>query len=147
MKQQMIDILLIEDNPGDVRLLQEAFGECGMHHRLAVVTDGVAAMRYLRQEEPCPRGYRPDLIILDLNLPGKDGRDVLMEIKTDADLRRIPVVILSTSGADADILAAYDRHANCYIRKPMNLDAFFAAAESILRFWVDTVKLPAKDAS
>lgn len=142
-----MDILLIEDNPGDVRLLREAFGECGMDHRLAVVTDGVEAMRYLRREEPYPRGFRPDLILLDLNLPRKCGREVLMEVKTDADLRRIPVVILSTSGAEADILAAYDRHANCYIRKPLNLDAFFAVAESIRRFWVDTVKLPSKDAS
>ncbi|WP_372682025.1 response regulator [Desulfosarcina sp.] len=142
-----MDILLIEDNPGDVRLLQEAFGDCGIHHRLAVVTDGVEAMQYLRREEAYPGSIRPDLILLDLNLPGKDGRDILLEIKTDADLRRIPVVILSTSGAEADILAAYDRQANCYIRKPLDLDAFFAVAESILRFWSDTVKLPAKDAS
>ncbi len=142
-----MDILLIEDNPGDTRLLEEAFGECGLDHRLAVVTDGVEAMRYLRREKPYTRGFRPDLILLDLNLPRKDGREVLMEIKTDAALRRIPVVILSTSAAEADILAAYDRHANCYISKPLDLDAFFAVAESIRRFWVDTVKLPAKDAS
>ena len=89
-----MDILLIEDNPGDARLLEEAFVECGLDHRLAVVTDGVEAMRYLRREKPYPRGFRPDLILLDLNLPRKDGREVLMEIKTDAALRRIPVVVL-----------------------------------------------------
>lgn len=145
-EQKEIDILLVEDNPGDARLLREALGECGMNHRLTVATDGVEAIRFLRREEPRSKGIRPDLILLDLNLPKKDGREVLSEIKTDPDLRRIPVVILSTSEAEEDIRVAYDRHANCYISKPQDLDAFFEAAESIRRFWVDTVKLPAKDA-
>lgn len=145
MEGKKIDILLIEDNRGDVRLLREALKECGMGHRLEVVTDGVEAIQYLRREEPYLRESRPDLILLDLNLPKKDGREVLLEIKTDANLRRIPVVILSTSDAEADVLTAYDRHANCYISKPLDLDAFFDVAESIRRFWVDTVKLPAKD--
>ena len=144
MEGKETDILLIEDNPGDARLLREALVECRMGHRLEVVTDGVEALRYLRREEPYARGFRPDLILLDLNLPRKDGREVLKEIKTDAVLRRIPVVILSTSEAEADILAAYDHHANCYICKPLDLEAFFEVAESIRRFWVDTVKLPAK---
>ncbi len=145
MEGKEIDILLIEDNPGDARLLREALEECRMDHRLEVVTDGVEALRYLRREEPYSRGFRPDLILLDLNLPRKDGREVLKEIKTDAVLRRIPVMILSTSEAETDILTAYDCHANCYICKPLDLEAFFEVAESIRRFWVDTVKLPAKD--
>jgi len=145
MEGKEIDILLIEDNPGDARLLREALEECRMDHRLEVVTDGVEALRYLRREEPYSRGFWPDLILLDLNLPRKDGREVLKEIKTDAVLRRIPVMILSTSEAEADILTAYDCHANCYICKPLDLEAFFEVAESIRRFWVDTVKLPAKD--
>lgn len=142
-----IDILLIEDNPGDARLLREALGECEMDHRLEVVTDGVEALSYLRREAPYPNRLRPDLILLDLNLPKKDGREVLMQIKKDANLRRIPVVVLSSSEAQADIVTAYDHHANCYISKPLDLDAFFEVAESIRRFWVDTVKLPAKDRS
>ena len=144
MEGKKMDILLIEDNPGDARLLREALEECRMDHRLEVVTDGVEALRYLRREEPYLSGFRPDLILLDLNLPRKDGREVLKELKMDAVLRRIPVVILSTSEAEADILTAYDRHANCYICKPLDLEAFFEVAESIRRFWVDTVKLPVK---
>ena len=147
MEAIKIDILLIEDNPGDARLLSEALSECGLTCRLEVVADGVEAIRYLRQQAPHRNGFRPDLILLDLNLPKMDGRDVLMEIKTDADLHQIPVVVLSSSEAEADIATAYDRHANCYIRKPLDLDTYFEMADSIRRFWVDTVKLPVKGSS
>ncbi len=144
MAPKEIRILLVEDNPGDIRLVREALGECAMNHRLDVVTDGVQALEYLRREKIPLNGSLPDLIILDLNLPKKDGREVLMEIKGDADLRRLPVVIFSSSDAQEDILASYDQHANCYIRKPLDLDAFIGVVGQIGRFWIDTVKLPPK---
>lgn len=144
MEHDRIDILLVEDNPGDARLLREALVECGMEHRLAVVGDGVEAIRYLRRDAAYQDESRPDLILLDLNLPKKDGREVLAEIKSDAELRRIPVVVLSTSDSEEDIVCAYDRHANCYISKPLELDAYFDVAEGIRRFWIDTVRLPVK---
>jgi CheY-like chemotaxis protein len=144
MKRKEIGILLVEDNPGDIRLVREALVECGMNHRLEVVSDGVEALEYLRREISSSKGSLPDLILLDLNLPGKDGREVLMEIKRDADLRRLPVVIFSSSHADEDISASYDHHANCYIVKPPDLDAFIEVIGRIVRFWIDTVKLPTK---
>lgn len=144
MVPKEITILLVEDNPGDIRLVREVMGECGMNHRLEIVTDGVEALDYLRREKTASHGCLPDLILLDLNLPRKDGREVLMEIKGDADLRRLPVVIFSSSEAEEDILSSYDHHANCYIRKPLDLDAFIEVVGQIGRFWIDTVKLPTK---
>jgi CheY-like chemotaxis protein len=144
MTRKEINILLVEDNPGDIRLVREALNECGMNHRLDVVVDGVEALEYLGREKTSLNGSLPDLIILDLNLPKKDGREVLMEIKGDADLQRIPVVIFSSSKAEADILSSYHHHANCYICKPLDLDAFIEVVAQIGRFWIDTVILPTK---
>jgi len=137
-----IDILLIEDNPGDVRLTQEAFKDGKVRNKLFVVSDGLEAMDFLHQRDPFKDAPRPDLILLDLNLPKKDGREVLEEIKTETDLRRIPVVILTTSKADEDILRTYDLHANCYIPKPVDLDEFMTVIRSIESFWLTVVKLP-----
>ncbi len=117
-----IEILLVEDNPGDVRLTQEALTDGKVRNNMQVVEDGVEAVAFLRREGKYANASRPDLILLDLNLPKKDGREVLAEIKADEDLRRIPVVVLTTSKAEEDIFKAYDQHANCYITKPVDLD-------------------------
>ncbi len=144
MIRKPIKILLVEDNPGDIRLVREALGECGMSHRLEVVVDGVAALEYLRRETSSSHGSLPDLILLDLNLPKKDGREVLMEMKGDERMRYVPVVVFSSSKAEADILSSYHHHANCYICKPLDLDAFIEVVRQIGRFWIDTVILPTK---
>ncbi len=144
MTRKQINILLIEDNPGDIRLVREALSECGMNHRLEVAVDGVAALEYLRRERSSLRGSLPDLILLDLNLPKKDGREVLMEIKEDMQMRCVPVVIFSSSRAEADIVSSYHHHANCYICKPLDLDDFIEVVGQIGRFWIDTVILPTK---
>ena len=137
-----IEILLVEDNPGDVRLTVEAFKEGKLSNRLSVVEDGVEAVAFLRREGKYGDAPRPDLILLDLNLPKKDGREVLAEIKTDEDLRRIPVVILTISQAEEDIIKTYDLHANCYVTKPVGLDQFMKVVQSIEEFWLSIVKLP-----
>ena len=137
-----IEILLVEDNPGDVRLTQEALGEAKVRNNLAVARDGVEALQYLRRETPFEAATRPDLILLDLNLPRKDGREVLAEIKADADLRRLPVVVLTTSSAEKDVLESYNLYANCYITKPVDLDQFVRIVSSIEDFWLTIVKLP-----
>jgi chemotaxis family two-component system response regulator Rcp1 len=137
-----IEILLVEDNPGDVRLTVEALKDAKVHNNLHVAEDGVEAMAFLRREGKYAGVPRPDLILLDLNLPKKDGREVLAEIKEDPDLRRIPVVILTVSRAEEDILRSYDLHANCYITKPVNLDQFLKVVKSIEDFWFTIVKLP-----
>ena len=137
-----IDILLIEDNPGDVRLSQEALEENKVHNRLFVAYDGVEALTFLHREGQFAEAPRPDLILLDLNLPKMDGREVLAEIKSDANLKRIPVVILTTSSADQDIIRSYNLHANCYITKPVDLDQFLIVIRSIENFWLSIVKLP-----
>ncbi len=137
-----IEILLVEDNPGDVRLTQEALGEAKVRNNLAVAKDGVEALAYLRREPPFEAAARPDLILLDLNLPRKDGREVLAEIKADADLRRLPVVVLTTSSAEKDVLESYNLYANCYITKPVDLDQFVRIVSSIEDFWLTIVKLP-----
>ena len=139
---RQIDILLVEDNPGDVRLAVEALKESGASTRLTAVPDGVEAMAYLRQQGDYAQAARPDLILLDLNLPRKDGRQVLAEVKADPSLRRIPVVVLTTSQADQDINRCYDLHANCYIAKPVDLDHFLTVVRSIEDFWCSTVLLP-----
>jgi CheY-like chemotaxis protein len=137
-----VEILLVEDNPGDVRLTQEALREGKVRNNLNVATDGVEALAYLRREGKYADAARPDLILLDLNLPRKDGRQVLAEIKADADLKTIPVVILTTSKADEDILRSYDLHANCYVTKPVDLDQFITVVKSIEDFWLTIVALP-----
>ncbi len=139
---KVVEILLVEDNPGDVRLTQEAFKEGKMINNLSVVEDGVEAMAFLRREGKYTDVPRPDLILLDLNMPKKDGREVLAEIKQDPKLKHIPVIILTTSQAEQDILKSYDLHANCYISKPVNLNQFDAVIKSIKDFWLTIVKLP-----
>jgi chemotaxis family two-component system response regulator Rcp1 len=139
-----IDILLIEDNPGDVRLTREALNDSKISNTLTVVEDGVEALAFLRREGKYVNALRPDLVLLDLNMPRKDGREVLTEIKADARLSSIPVVVLTTSEAEEDILRSYDLHANCYVTKPVNLDQFIKVIRSIERFWLTIVKLPAE---
>jgi len=137
-----IEILLVEDNPGDVRLTQEALREGKVRNHLHVVADGVEAMAFLRREGQHAQAPQPDLILLDLNLPKKGGREVLAEIKEDPELRRIPVVILTVSKAEEDVLKSYNLHANCYITKPVNLDQFLEVVKSIEDFWLTVVMLP-----
>jgi chemotaxis family two-component system response regulator Rcp1 len=138
-----IEILLVEDNPGDVRLTAEALRENKFRNKLNVVGDGVEAMAFLRREGKYGDSPRPDLVLLDLNLPKKDGREVLAEIKADEDLKRIPVVILTTSKAEEDIFKTYDHHANCYVTKPVELEQFIKVVKTIQEFWLTIVTLPA----
>ena len=139
-----IEILLVEDNPADVRLTIEALKEGKVRNHLSVAKDGVEAMSFLRREPGFEQAVRPDLILLDLNLPRKDGREVLAEVKQDATLRRIPIVVLTTSKAEEDILRTYDLHANCYITKPVDLEQFISVVKTIDDFWLTVVKLPAE---
>jgi two-component system, chemotaxis family, response regulator Rcp1 len=141
---QPIEILLVEDNPADVRLTTEALKEEKIYNNLHVVIDGVEALSFLRREGKYAKAVRPDLILLDLNLPKKDGREVLKEIKTDDNLKAIPVVVLTVSKSEEDILKSYDLHANCYITKPVDLDQFMKVIRSIQEFWLTIVKLPPK---
>jgi chemotaxis family two-component system response regulator Rcp1 len=140
--RELVQILLIEDNPGDVRLTREALKEAKFRNTLQVVGDGVEALAYLRQQGQYSGAMRPHLIMLDLNLPRMDGREVLAAIKKDADLRRIPVVVLSSSEAEADIARAYELHANAYVTKPVDIAHFLQVVKSIEEFWVEIVKLP-----
>ena len=137
-----IQILLVEDNAGDIRLAKEALKDSKVYNNLNVVMDGQAAMDYLRKEEKYAHAIRPDLILLDLNLPKKSGLEVLGEIKNDTSLKLIPVVILTTSEEDVDIIKTYRLHANCYITKPVNLDQFVKIVRNIEDFWFTVVKLP-----
>ena len=137
-----IDILLVEDNPGDVRLTQEAFQQSNLWVKICVVPDGVEAVDYLMKTGKHQSATRPDLILLDLNLPRKDGRQVLQEIKTNPDLHAIPIIVLSTSKAEEDIDQVYDRLANCYISKPGDFDQFTQVVNMIENFWLNIVKLP-----
>jgi CheY-like chemotaxis protein len=137
-----IEILLVEDNPGDVRLTREALKDAHIYHNLRVAGDGVEALAILRREGEHAAEPLPDIIFLDLNLPRKDGREVLAEIKVDDTLKRIPVVVLSSSEAEQDILKAYDLHANCYITKSMNVEQLVRIVKSIESFWFTVVKLP-----
>jgi CheY-like chemotaxis protein len=141
-----IQVLLVEDNPGDVRLTKEALKEGKLLNQLTVVGDGVEALSFLRKEGIYADALQPELILLDLNLPKKDGREVLAEIKADPNLRRIPVVVLTTSSSEEDILKIYDLHANCYITKPVDLEQFMGVVKSIEDFWVSVVKLPSYEA-
>lgn len=137
-----IEILLVEDSPSDIDLTREALEDTKVHNNLSVATDGVEALAFLRKEGKFADAPHPDLILLDLNLPKKDGREVLAEIKADERLRRIPVVVLTTSEAERDIVESYNLHANCYVRKPVDLDAFIQVVRSIDNFWLAIVKLP-----
>lgn len=139
-----VEILLIEDNPGDVRLTREVLKEGKIWNNLNVVEDGVQALNFLHREGKYVHAPHPDLILLDLNLPKKDGREVLAAIKLDATLKRIPVIVLTTSQAEEDILNAYDLYANCYITKPIDLDQFTTVIRSIENFWLTIVKLPSE---
>jgi CheY-like chemotaxis protein len=137
-----IEVLLVEDDPGDVVLITEAFEHNKVNNRLQVVADGVEALQYLRCEPPFEHCAVPDLILLDLNLPRKDGREVLAEVKADERLRRIPVVVLTTSKAEEDVLRSYDLHANAYVTKPVDFDRFIEVVRQIDEFFVSVVKLP-----
>ena len=138
----VIEVLLVEDDPGDVVLIREAFEHNKVYNALHVVSDGVEALEFLRREGEHAGARRPDLVLLDLNLPRKDGRQVLAEVKEDADLRTIPVVVLTTSEADEDIVRSYDLHANAYVTKPVDFDRFIEVVRQIDEFFVTVVKLP-----
>jgi CheY-like chemotaxis protein len=140
------EFLLVEDNPGDVRLTREALRDSKLVNRLAVVGDGVEAMAFLRREGTYADAPRPDLILLDLNLPCKGGREVLAEIKADASLKTIPVVVITSSEAEQDIFATYNLHVNCYVTKPVDFDQFIKVVRSIETFWLTIVKLPGEPA-
>jgi CheY-like chemotaxis protein len=137
-----IEVLLVEDDPGDILMTREAFEEHKIGNRLSVVSDGIEALAYLRQEGPYADAVRPDLILLDLNLPRRDGLQVLQEIKSDESLRQTPVVVLTTSQADEDILRSYQLHANAYVTKPVDFDRFITVVRQIDDFFVSVVKLP-----
>ncbi len=141
-KIRPVEILLVEDNPGDIRLTKEAMKEAKIINNLNVVEDGVEALAYLRKKGKFKDANRPDLILLDLNLPKKNGREVLAEIKQDINLKQIPVVILTVSKAEEDIIKTYELHANCFITKPVDMDQFIKVVKSIEDFWFSIVKLP-----
>lgn len=145
IKNRVAEILLVEDNPGDVRLAKEGLRESKVINNLHVVDDGVDAMAFLRKEGNYADAVTPDLILLDLNLPKKDGREVLAEVKEDKDLSRIPIVILTTSQAEEDVMKTYDLHANCYVTKPVDLDQFVKIVKSLNNFWFEMVTLPEGD--
>lgn len=141
-KKRPVNILLVEDNPGDIRLAQEAFKEVKIKINLSIAMNGVEALDILRKKTPFEKATTPDLIILDLNLPKKNGIEVLSEIKNDERLRSIPVVVLTTSSAEQDVLSCYSSHVNCYIRKPVDYDLFFNVVRKIEEFWLSTAVLP-----
>lgn len=139
-----VDILLVEDNPGDVDLTREAFEQGKLRSNLHVAVDGIEALRFLRREQPFAAAPRPDLILLDLNLPKKDGREVLAEIKQDPRLRTIPVVILTSSAAEDDVMRSYELHANSYIQKPANFSRFMDIVKAVETFWFVMARLPSQ---
>ncbi|ANB17564.1 response regulator [Dokdonella koreensis] len=143
--EQVVEILLIEDNEGDVRLTREALKDGRLRNRLNVVSDGEQALAYLRRQAPFEDAPRPDLILLDLNLPRLDGREVLAAVKNDPQLKQIPVCVLTSSRAERDLLRAYDLHANCFITKPVEFEEFMHVVRSIENFWLTIVVLPPKD--
>ena len=138
----VIEILLVEDNPGDARLTREALREGKVRNNLHIARDGVEALAFLRREGAFANATRPDLVLLDLNLPRKDGREVLAQVKDDNELKTIPIVVLTTSSAEIDILRSYSLHANCYITKPVDLEQFVQVVKSIDDFWLTVVRLP-----
>ena len=142
-----VEFLLVEDNPGDVRLTQEALKDSKVRNNLNVLGDGMSALAFLRREAPHEHAPRPDIILLDLNLPKMDGRELLSHIKADPKLKRIPVVVITSSEAEQDILRTYDLHVNCYVTKPVDLDQFIKVVQSIETFWLTIVQLPLPDSS
>ena len=138
----LIEILLVEDNAGDIRLTLEAFKEAHLPKHVSVVRDGVEAMAFLRREEPYDCAPRPDVVLLDLNLPKKDGREVLRDVKSDPELKMIPIIVLTTSAAPSDVVQSYDLHANCYIQKPADYDEFLELIRRLEAIWFDVVQLP-----
>jgi CheY-like chemotaxis protein len=142
MNPSKADVLLVEDSAAEARLAQEAFHETPFPVRIHIASDGLQALDFLRRQRGYESAPRPDLVLLDLNLPRKDGREVLRDIKADDDLRRIPVVVLTTSQAESDILRAYELYANCYIQKPLELDGFIEIVKSIHRYWLQLAQLP-----
>lgn len=143
--ERTVDILLVEDNPGDALLMEEALKDGAMTNRLNVVSNGDQALNFLYQRGEYRAAERPDLIMLDLNLPKKDGREVLAEIKSDPGLMTIPIVVITTSKSEEDILKSYNLHANCYITKPVRLNQFFEVVKNIEKFWFDLVTLPPRE--
>ncbi|WP_251343653.1 response regulator [Haloplanus halophilus] len=141
-KREPVEILLAEDNPGDVKLTRKALEKGKLANNLHVVNDGVETMQFLRGEEPFEGTPRPDLVLLDLNMPRKDGREVLEEIKKNDDLKRIPVVVLTSSEAEEDVIRSYERHANAYLTKPVDFDGFIEVVGTLEEFWLQVVKLP-----
>ena len=139
-----VEILLVEDNPGDVRLTKEVFKDCTVRNKVHVVEDGIEALAFLRREGKYADAIRPDLILLDLNLPKKDGREVLKEIKSDEKLKSIPIIVLTVSNVEEDIIKTYNLHTNSYIIKPIDLDKFVEVVKSIQKFWFIIAKLPPK---
>ena len=144
LRRRAIEILLVEDNPGDVRLTREAFADASVSNNLSVVGDGEQAMAFLRRQGNYADAPRPDLILLDLNLPRKSGREVLEDVKSDPDLLSIPIVVMTTSEAEGDILNSYYHHANAYVTKPVDLDRFIDVVSKIEGFWLTVAKLPAE---
>lgn len=142
-----VEFLLVEDNPGDVRLTQEALKDSKVRNHLNVLGDGLSALAFLRRQPPYENAPRPDIILLDLNLPKMDGRELLSHIKADPKLKRIPVVVITSSEAEQDILRTYDLHVNCYVTKPVDLDQFIKVVQSIETFWLTIVQLPLPDSS
>ncbi len=142
MRAELLEILLVEDSPADVRLTIEALRDAKVANHLNVVNNGEDALAFLRQEGPYPDAPRPQLVVLDLNLPRMDGKEVLAEIKADPDLRRIPVAVLTTSSAEADVLRSYELGVNCYLTKPVGLEQFLSVVQSIESFWLGVVRLP-----
>jgi chemotaxis family two-component system response regulator Rcp1 len=140
--QELIEILLVEDNPGDALLTREAFDEARVRNNLHHVTDGVRAMEFLRREGEYERSPRPDIILLDLNMPRKGGLEVLEEVKNDPRLKDIPVVVLTTSAAEEDVVRSYQAHANAYITKPVDLAKFLSVVRTLEEFWLAVVRLP-----
>jgi CheY-like chemotaxis protein len=143
-REKPIEILLVEDNPGDVRLTKEALRDYKLHNNLSVAMDGMEALDFLNKRGDFAKSPTPDLILLDLNLPKIDGREVLKEIKSDKNLKKIPVIVLSTSESDADIERSYDNYANCYITKPIDFNEFIEVVKQFQDFWISLVKLPVK---
>ncbi len=142
MTEDAIEILLVEDSPGDIRLTKESFKESKFLHKLNIAMDGVEALDFLKRREPYTDKNLPDLILLDLNLPRKDGREVLKEIKNDPELQQIPVIVLTTSDSEDDVAKSYNLHANCYMVKPVSFEQFTTVVKSIENFWFSLVKLP-----
>lgn len=143
-RPDLVEVLLVEDDPGDVLMTQEAFADYKIANNLAVVTNGEDALDYLHRRGAYVDAPRPDLVLLDLNLPRRDGREVLKDLKSDPDLRRIPVVVLTTSDAEEDVLASYELHANAFVRKPVDFEQFVAAVRAIDDFFITVVRLPGR---